>query len=330
MTINIQSLITSNVRKVLVGVVLLSLIITIIGFQEQVPEEMKVKATSSSAHIYDKTFIPKINELVSVVPEGSVIVSSGYGPLVNYFTGYKTVTPHPVSTKDELVDHMRKKGYDYLLVFEGKSSDEEFKKLFSSKGMKSLNDDFELLASTASDFSKIHLYKLKDHSRISGKNYAGDNEWQVHTITEQHIADLGRSDMSTINAIKIRIADDGTGLISAWLNVLSLIDKDGNETVIEDFQERHGFKKVGRSGIQTDDTTDFVAGAQSLKLQTEGDGSTVTTRKLDILPSIDFTDKQLRVWVKVSDIDKLSEFRIAVSSDDFENYRNYWIYKPNK
>ncbi len=319
-----QKLKDININKILAGVGILIIIVSIISFQEQIPKTMDPRS-----YAYDKSLIPTIKDLVNMVPSDSVVVVSGYAALVNYFTDHKTLTPYSASTKDELVNFMLRKDYDYLLVFEGKSSKDDFRSLFSSEGLKSLDDEFELMTSSSSDFSNIYLYKLEDHFRIDSTRYQGDNVWQVYTINESRTSDFGSPDMSAINAIRIRIADDGASPVSVWLGALSLVDEDGKESMITDFQSQHGFRKVQGPGTQSDDTVDFVFGAQSLKLETDGDGLEVITRKAGILPSIDFTGQQLKLWIKISDISEVAEIRVLVSNDGFKDFRNYWIQKPS-
>ncbi|MGI0024961.1 MAG: polysaccharide deacetylase family protein, partial [Nitrososphaera sp.] len=79
------------------------------------------------------------------------------------------------------------------------------------------------------------------------------------------------------------------------------------------------------SGSQVDDTSDFAIGNQSLKLATDGDGSAVFTRKSEISPALNFTDRLIKLWIKVNGTGNLSELRVTVTSDDFRTYTDYWI-----
>lgn len=97
------------------------------------------------------------------------------------------------------------------------------------------------------------------------------------------------------------------------------------ENTITNFQSGHGFKQQSVAGIQIDDTTDFVIGKQSLKLITSGNGQTVFTRT-NLSPSIDFTGKFLKVWIKISDTYNISELRIMITGDNFQTYKSYWIH----
>ena len=97
------------------------------------------------------------------------------------------------------------------------------------------------------------------------------------------------------------------------------------ETIISNFQSDHGFVLQSGAGTQHEDPSNFAIGNQSLKLMTAGDGSPVFTRKSDILPALNFTDRLLKVWIKVNGTENVSELRITVTSDDFRTYADYWI-----
>lgn len=97
-------------------------------------------------------------------------------------------------------------------------------------------------------------------------------------------------------------------------------------TVITQFQTDHGFRKISSTGVQTNETSDFVIGQQSLKLTTDGHGSPAFTRRTNISPSIDLTNKTLAVWIKVSDTSNIRELRVTVTGDKFQTFRNYWMY----
>ncbi|MGH9921389.1 MAG: hypothetical protein ACRD38_01415 [Nitrososphaerales archaeon] len=318
-----QALKTTHTQEIFTSVVMLLIVLSIITFLEKNPDRMHTKAIRD-----DNTLMAAMDKLSKLVPDSNILLSSKYAPIVTYFTGHTTKIPYGVSSKEALINYMLKRDYNYLVVFEGKSSVKELESLFSSKGLRSLDSDFERVASYTTELSKIHLYKL-NVQRVSKMNLI-DNVWKQYIIDNSKIADFDTPDISTIRSIKIKIADDGSGSVSVWLGSLSLVDEHGNEFAISDFQSGHGFTKLGGSGTQIDDTVNFVLGTQSLNLKTEGDGLEVVTRKSARLPSIDFTETQLKLWIKISDVNKLGEFRITVIGDDFVNYGNYWIQKPSK
>jgi peptidoglycan/xylan/chitin deacetylase (PgdA/CDA1 family) len=97
------------------------------------------------------------------------------------------------------------------------------------------------------------------------------------------------------------------------------------ELIISNFQPDHGFVLVSDTGSQLQDAASFAIGNQSLKLQTLGDGSPVFTRKSDIVPMLNFTDRLLKVWIKVNGTENVSELRVTVTGDDFRTFTDYWI-----
>lgn len=78
------------------------------------------------------------------------------------------------------------------------------------------------------------------------------------------------------------------------------------------------------AGSQLDDPSTFALGEQSLRITTDGDGSSVFTRKA-ITPTLNFTDRMVKTWVKVDGVDNIRELRISVTGDDFRTWTDYWI-----
>lgn len=76
--------------------------------------------------------------------------------------------------------------------------------------------------------------------------------------------------------------------------------------------------------MQFDDPSTFALGEQSLKITTEGDGSAVFSRKA-LEPALNFTDKVLKVWIKVDGVDNVDELRLTTTGDDFRTWSDYWI-----
>jgi len=97
------------------------------------------------------------------------------------------------------------------------------------------------------------------------------------------------------------------------------------ELIVSNFQSDHGFILASETGTQLQDPASFAIGNQSLKLVTPGDGSPVFTRKSDIVPTLNFTDRLLKVWIKVNGTENMSELRVTVTADDFGTYTDYWI-----
>ena len=94
--------------------------------------------------------------------------------------------------------------------------------------------------------------------------------------------------------------------------------------VVTNFQPGHGFVIQSSAGSQLDDPSTFALGEQSLRITTEGDGSSVFTRKA-ITPALNFTDRMVKAWIKVDRVDNIRELRISATGDDFRTWTDYWI-----
>ena len=90
-----------------------------------------------------------------------------------------------------------------------------------------------------------------------------------------------------------------------------------NNTPVQIFASGHAYSKQSAAGTQSDDTTDFIVGSQSLKLVTDGDGLVVFTRSAVLSPTLDFSGKSLVVQFKVSDVSAVTEFTVYLTSDSF-------------
>ena len=96
------------------------------------------------------------------------------------------------------------------------------------------------------------------------------------------------------------------------------------EIVVTNFQQDHGFVLQSSAGTQRDDPTTYALGEQSLMLTTDGEGSAVFTRKA-LTPALNFTDRALKVWVKIDGVENLGELRISTTGDDFRTWTDYWV-----
>lgn len=76
-------------------------------------------------------------------------------------------------------------------------------------------------------------------------------------------------------------------------------------TVITSFASGHGFFSSG-PGTEADYTSDYVMGSQCLRVVTDGAGGVHYSKKNSISPTIDITGKQIRIWVKIPDLNDLA------------------------
>ncbi len=143
-------------NKSLVLLSILIVVVTLVNFEQQTPA-----LASPRSIIYDSRFIPAMNNLSGLVPDGAVLVVSTNAPFVTYFTGHTARLPIRVTSEQGLVNFMRDRGYMYLVVFENRSDVPQLRALFSSKGLKSLEPTFVRIAEYQTDFSQILVYQLK-------------------------------------------------------------------------------------------------------------------------------------------------------------------------
>ena len=131
----------------------------------------------------------------------------------------------------------------------------------------------------------------------------------------------------------------GIGIISSLVVIVGSENTDFSSILIENnpksevkisgFEKNHGFFKESIAGNLEDDLLEFVNGKQSLKITTNGDGEEVIIRKDNILPKIDFDERFLKTWIKISDVKKISGLKISISGDNFDSFKTYWIHKNN-
>lgn len=131
----------------------------------------------------------------------------------------------------------------------------------------------------------------------------------------------------------------GIGMISSLVVIVGFENTDFSSILIENnpksevkisgFEKNHGFSKESIAGNLEDDLSEFVNGKQSLKITTNGDGEEVIIKKDNILPKIDFDERFLKTWIKISDVKKISGLKISISGDNFDSFKTYWIHKNN-
>lgn len=127
-------------------------------------------------------------------------------------------------------------------------------------------------------------------------------------------ADADVTDADSVNAAGAVMASDTDTYATveaaapSWLPAQRQID-----TMVTTFAPGHGFSLASAAGTQTDDTSDFALGSQSLKLVSDGDDATVFSRNT-ALPTFDATGKQVVVWVKVDSTSNINEMTLYLSS----------------
>jgi len=110
---------------------------------------------------YNKQFIPTINNIANQVPPSEPIVISLASSQFEYFVGHKSIIPWGSYSEKSLVYFMVRNNLRYLVVYENFSKVDELRHLFSSEGLKNLDEDFHKIGEYASAKDSIyHLYLL--------------------------------------------------------------------------------------------------------------------------------------------------------------------------
>ncbi len=100
------------------------------------------------------------------------------------------------------------------------------------------------------------------------------------------------------------------------------IRSDTAYTVVNDFEEGHGFASWFEAGTVSTDASFARFGSSSLRIATEGDGRPVAA-EWRLPQPIDAGDASWRVWVHVDDPSALAELRLQVTADDWDGYAVY-------
>ena len=107
----------------------------------------------------------------------------------------------------------------------------------------------------------------------------------------------------------------------------SMLNKIGEEQTVFTFQKDEGITEQSGNGFLTFDKTDYIMGKQSLKITTDGQMGEERILKTNINPPLDFRDKHLQAWIKVSNPDYVDKIWIRVSHNDFLYDKTYWIHQ---
>jgi peptidoglycan/xylan/chitin deacetylase (PgdA/CDA1 family) len=95
------------------------------------------------------------------------------------------------------------------------------------------------------------------------------------------------------------------------------VDEQAIAAWITKFEAGHGFTaNAGTTNL--DDTSDFVLGTQSAFIETDGTGAQRTLQKLGFAP-IDFTGKDLKLWVKIENVTHMTALDVTVGDATLAN-----------
>jgi hypothetical protein len=185
----------------------------------------------NNTKIYDKDFVTVLREIGNDVPQGSSIITSANGPQLAYFSGHEIKIPRGVDSLRSLVEYMWKHNSNYLVAFEGKSSEDDLQPLFTRSGIaKYLTRSFEKIANYTSESQIIHLFRLRSDT-------TEDNIITTTDITRPLV-----SITSPVNGTALNVKSD-RGIF--WINVTGTsYDADSKIKMVEVFIEDFPYQPV--------------------------------------------------------------------------------------
>jgi hypothetical protein len=121
-------------------------------------------AFGDTANINDDLYIQAVKNLTKSVPKNETLVVTANSAVIKYFSDHPVKVPWrgKVTSEKTLVTWMSNIGYKYLVVVytHGRgTSIAELKPIFSNKGLRALNADFQKLGETRTESAKLLLYK---------------------------------------------------------------------------------------------------------------------------------------------------------------------------
>jgi hypothetical protein len=212
--------------KVAIILALLLIALSLALFPQQTP-----MLAYNNTKIYDKDFVTVLREIRDDVPKGASITTSANGPQTAYFSGHEIEIPYGVDSLKHLVEFMWRHDSNYLLAFQGKSSEENLQPLFSRYGIaRSLTRSFEEIATYASETQTIHLFQLR--SNITRGNIIMET-------------DVARPLVSIANPLNGSTINAKSNHEILWINVTgTAFDADSKIKMIEVFIEDFPYKPV--------------------------------------------------------------------------------------
>ena len=94
----------------------------------------------------------------------------------------------------------------------------------------------------------------------------------------------------------------------------------GEGDIITQLQAGHGFvaNHGGGSLHNINDTSDFVFGTQSAWIETDGNGTPKTLKRIG-LPAMDFSNHMPRIWIKLEGVANVQSLQLYLGSNNFAN-----------
>jgi hypothetical protein len=134
---------------------------TVINFQIVLLDQLSPERDKDIIPLgfFDKTPVASLINASGLIPFNQTVVVSDHGPLSKYFLKHEISVPYGADSEKSLIEYMKKYNYNYLLVYEGYSAEKGLKSLFSSEGLKKLDNNFKEIAKYSRDYGSIHVYE---------------------------------------------------------------------------------------------------------------------------------------------------------------------------
>ena len=135
------------------------LLVAIFSFASQKQSAQIIDPTDV---VSDKSFVEAVRNASSLVPSSKPILVSGNLPYFAYYSNHKIVyAVDEINSTKSLIEIMKLSRINYIIVIEDQAVDGIKMPLFASVNLTHFNNDFDLLGSYSSDYSRILTYKLK-------------------------------------------------------------------------------------------------------------------------------------------------------------------------
>lgn len=146
------------------GIIIGFIVTTVINFQNILSDQLSNHLPGRNflpSAVFDSFTIVALTDISQLIPPNETVVVSDNAPLSEYFSNHNTNIPRGSYSEKSLFEYMRKNNYKYLVVYVGTSEEEALKSLFSSRGLKKLNDHYNQIANYVTNSSSIYVYQRK-------------------------------------------------------------------------------------------------------------------------------------------------------------------------
>jgi hypothetical protein len=146
------------------GIIIGFILTTFINFQNLLSDQLLNRLPGRNflpSGVFDNSTIFALSEISQLIPLNETVVVSDHAPVSEYFIKHNTNIPRGVYSEKSLFEYMSKNNYEYLMVYVGASEEQALKSLFTSGGLKKLNDHYNEIANYVTNYSFIKVYQRK-------------------------------------------------------------------------------------------------------------------------------------------------------------------------